>query len=277
MKAVLVPVEQHAFMRSVLDVALLVADRFGSHVEGLALGPDIPDAGTFDIPASWTVLSETEQRDMVERARHLFENFMASCAIPRHSESLKGVSYSWAGTQLFGESRIGSVGRVFDLMVLGRPGQRHELPRMTTVEAALFESGRPVLLVPPSSPGSIGETIVIAWNGSPETARTVALGMPMLSRAQRVFILTMEGWRVDGPTGEELAARLQRHNIPAEVISRNMQSRTPGEVILEQAAHLRADLLFKGAYTQSRLRQMIFGGATTHILTHSKLPIFMAH
>jgi hypothetical protein len=62
---------------------------------------------------------------------------------------------------------------------------------VTTVEAALFESGRPVLLVPPSSPGSIGETIVIAWNGSTETARTVALGMPFLLKAQRVILLTI--------------------------------------------------------------------------------------
>ncbi len=264
-------------MRSVLDVALLIAGRFGSHVEGLALGPDIPDVVAFDIPADWTVLSDKEQRDIVERSQQLFEGFMLSCAVPRHSEASEGVSHSWAGTQLFGESHIGGLGRVFDLIVLGRPGQNHEPPRITTVEAALFESGRPVLLVPSSSPGSIGETIVVAWNGSTETARTVALGLPILSKAKRVFILTVDGWGVDGPSGEELATRLHRHNIAAELVTRNMQSRTAGEAILECATQLRADLLFKGAYTQSRLRQMIFGGATSHILTHSKLPIFMAH
>jgi nucleotide-binding universal stress UspA family protein len=277
MKTVLVPVEQHAFMHSVLDVALLVASRFGSHVEGLALGPDIPDVVAFDIPSDWTVLSEKEQQDMVERSRELFESFMLSRAVPRQSEAPDRVSYSWTDEQLFGESHIGNFGRVFDLIVLGRPGQHHEPPRMTTVEAALFASGRPVLLVPPSSPGSIGETILIAWNGSTETARTVALGLPILSKAKRVFILTVEGWGVDGPKGEELATRLQRQNIAAESVTRNIQSRTAGEAILEYATQLRADLLFKGAYTQSRLRQMIFGGATSYILTHSKLPIFMAH
>jgi hypothetical protein len=66
MKTVLVPVEQHAVMRSVLDVALLVARQFGSHIEGLALGPDIPDVVAFDIPADWTVRSEKEQQDIVE-------------------------------------------------------------------------------------------------------------------------------------------------------------------------------------------------------------------
>jgi hypothetical protein len=148
---------------------------------------------------------------------------MLSCAVPKHSEASDGVSYSWAGSQLFGDSYIGSFGRVFDLIVLGRPGQNHEPPRMTTVEVALFESGRPVLLVPPSSPGSIGETIVVAWNGSTETARTVAPGLPILSIAKRVFILTVEGWEVDGPTGEELATRLQRNEIPADSVVRRMR------------------------------------------------------
>jgi nucleotide-binding universal stress UspA family protein len=148
---------------------------------------------------------------------------------------------------------------------------------MTAVEAALFESGRPVLLIPPSAPGSVGETIVIAWNGSTETARTVALGMPLLLKARRVIVLTVEGWGADGPTGEELANRLQRNGITVELIARSMKSRTPGEAVLEYAAEFHADLLIKGAYTQSRLRQMIFGGATSHILAHMKLPVFMAH
>ena len=68
MKAILVPVEQHSFMRSVLDAALLVAGRFGSHVEGLALGPDIPDVIAFDVPVGWAILTEKEQRELVERS-----------------------------------------------------------------------------------------------------------------------------------------------------------------------------------------------------------------
>jgi nucleotide-binding universal stress UspA family protein len=277
MKSILVPVEQHTFTRSVLDIALLVAGRFGSHVEGLALGPDIPDAIAFDVPANWSILSEKDQRDMVERSQRLFETFMLSCTVPGHPDASSEVSYSWIGRQLFGDSHIGSFGRVFDLIVLGRPGRSDQPPRVTTVEAALFESGRPVLIVPPSSPGSIGETIVIAWNGSTETARTVALGMPFLLKAQRVILLTIWGWGVDGPKGEDLASRLQRNGPPVELVTRSMKSRSAGEAILEYAAEFHADFLVKGAYTQSRLRQMIFGGATSHILAHSKLPVLMAH
>jgi nucleotide-binding universal stress UspA family protein len=277
MKTILVPVEQHGFMRTVLDSAVSMASRFGSHVEGLALGPDIPVVIAFDVPTGWTILSEPEQRDLVERSRELFDTFMLSCGVPRQAEAPDGVSCAWTGRQLYGDTYVGSFGRVFDLIVLGRPGPTDAPPRLATVEAALFESGRPVLLVPPSSPGSIGETVVIAWNGSTETARTVALGMPILAQAQQVIVLTLEGWVVDGPSGEDLARRLERHGIGVEVAARSLKSRSPGEAILEYAAALHADLLVKGAYTQSRLRQMIFGGATSHVLAHAKLPVLMAH
>jgi nucleotide-binding universal stress UspA family protein len=277
MKAILVPVEQHSFIRSVLDAALLVAGQFGSHVEGLALGPDIPDVIAFDVPVGWTILSEKEQRELVERSRHLFEEFMLSCAVPRKAEAPEEASCGWLGQQLFGDSYIGSFGRVFDLIVLGRPGSRDEPPRLATLEAALFEGGRPVLMVPPSTPGSIGETVVIAWNGSTETARTVALAMPILEKAGRVVVLTLEGWGVEGPSGAELALRLQRNGIRAETAARRLNTRHPGEAILEDAASFHADLLVKGAYTQSRLRQMIFGGATSHIIAHAGIPVLMAH
>ena len=277
MKAILVPVEQYGFMRSVLDAALLMAGRFGSHIEGLALGPDIPDIVAFDVPVGWTLLSEKEQRELIERSRQLFEEFMASCAVPREGKGPNDPSCSWVGPRLFGDSSIGSFGRVFDLIILGRPGSQDEPPRQSALEAALFEGGRPVLIVPPRLPATIGETVVIAWNGSTETARTVALGMPILERAERVIVLTLDGWNMDGPSGAELALRLSRGGVRAEAVTRRLNTRNPGEAILEEAAGFRADLLVKGAYTQSRLRQMIFGGATSYILAHAELPVLMAH
>jgi len=277
MKAILVPVEPHSFIRSVLDAALLVAGRFGSHVEGLALGPDIPEVIAFDVPVGWTILSEKEQREHLARSQHLFEDFMLSCAVPRKTEAADEVTCDFIGQQLFGDSYIGSFGRVFDLVVLGRPGSQDEPPRLATLEAALFEGGRPVLMVPPASPGSIGETVVIAWNGSTETARTVALAMPILKKAGRVVVLSLDGWGGDGPSGTELALRLERNGVRAEAAVRRLNTRSPGEAILEDAASFHADLLVKGAYTQSRLRQMIFGGATSHIITHAGMPVLMAH
>ena len=79
---------------------------------------------------------------------------------------------------------------------------------MTAIEAGLFETGRPVLIAPPSPPQRIGENILIAWNCSTEQARTTALAMPLLRNASRVTVLTVVGGTVPGPTGEQLARYL---------------------------------------------------------------------
>jgi nucleotide-binding universal stress UspA family protein len=276
MKTILVPVEQHAFMRSVLVAALSVAGRFGSHVEGVALGPDIPEIIGFDVPATWALLDQKSQRDLADRSRQVFEEFMREHQVPGTGAPSE-VSYGWAGRQLVGDSYVGSHGRAFDLLVLGKPEPRDEPPRMSTLEAALFESGRPVLLVPREPPAAIGDTVVIAWNRSTETARAVAFAMPILAQARSVVVLTVEDWGVEGPSGEELAKNLRRNGISAEVVARGSKARSPGEAILEYATGLKADVLVKGAYTQSRLRQMFFGGATSHVLAKAKLPVLMAH
>jgi nucleotide-binding universal stress UspA family protein len=101
--------------------------------------------------------------------------------------------------------------------------------------------------------------------------------MPLLKRANQVIVLTVQGGTVPGPTGEELARYLARNGVPSEPVTVSPEGRSTGEAILAQAAARQCDLLIKGAYTQSRLRQMIFGGATRHILAHASLPVLMAH
>jgi nucleotide-binding universal stress UspA family protein len=148
---------------------------------------------------------------------------------------------------------------------------------MSTFEAALFESGRPVLLAPPTPPRQIGANVVIAWNCSMEQARATALAMPLLLKAEQVTVLTVEGGTVPGPSGEEMAINLQLNGVAAKALTVRAEARSPAEAILNQARELGCDLLIKGAYTQSRLRQMIFGGTTRHILSHAALPVLTAH
>jgi nucleotide-binding universal stress UspA family protein len=98
-----------------------------------------------------------------------------------------------------------------------------------------------------------------------------------LCQANRVIICTVEGFTVPGPTGEQMARNLAVNGVRAESIIVAPGQRRAGEVILGQAEALGCDLVIKGAYTQSRLRQMIFGGTTQHILTHATVPVLLAH
>jgi nucleotide-binding universal stress UspA family protein len=147
---------------------------------------------------------------------------------------------------------------------------------MATIEAALFEAGRPVLIAPPSPPQQMGESIMIAWNCSTEQARATALAKPLLREARRVVVLTVQGGTVPGPSGEQLARYLQRNGVSCEPMTVSPEGRSTGEAILANAVAQKCDLLIKGAYTQSRLRQMIFGGATRHILANANIPVLMA-
>jgi nucleotide-binding universal stress UspA family protein len=277
-KTILVPIEQHDLMSSTLKTALLLAQKFDSYIEAFPLRVAIPtafalgDVGPLPIPASEQEIAENEKR-----SRSLFENFMQEHGVPCGGDT-KALSSAWLENAPGGDDFVGSYGRVFDVIVLGRPGRDPKGPRMTTLEAALFDNGRPVLIAPPSPPPQMGTNALIAWNCSTEQARVTAFAMPILKRASRVVVLTVEGGAaVPGPTGEQLCRYLQLNEVPAKPLTVGLDGRLTGEVILAHAKALGCDLLIKGAYTQSRLRQMIFGGTTRYILSNAELPVLMAH
>ena len=278
MKTILVPIEPHESIRSVLETALLVGGKFNAHIEGFALRPAIGNVVTMDPVNSLTVVSFRENdQEIIKEARGIFEAFMNAKQVPGSDGAGALLSCTWFDGAPGGEDFVGNCGRVFDLIVLGRPAKGRQGPRMATLEFALFESGRPVLLAPPTPPRSIGEKILVAWNCSTEQARATAFAMPLLRKAARVIICTVEGFTVPGPTGEQMARNLLRNGVKAESMIVAPGQRRAGEVILAQADALGCDLIVKGAYTQSRLRQMIFGGTTQHILTHATVPVLLAH
>ena len=278
MKTVLVPTEQHDLMPSCFETAWLLATRFESYVEGFPLRPVPADVVPVDmvIGLAWTI-DEKADEEAAKRARHAFEGFFMSRDVKRAVTTPTGLSFGWKGDPPVGDGFLGSYSRIFDATVVGRPGQGLSSPRMSTLEAVLFEGGRPVLIAPPTPPASLGRVIVVAWNGSTETAHAAALAMPLLLRAERVVVLTVPSGMVPGPTGEELARSLRVHGVKVEAMTVESGRRGAGETFLTTAASLGCDLLVKGAYTQSRIRQMIFGGATSHILGAATIPVFMAH
>jgi hypothetical protein len=281
MKTILVPTEHNTSMLSALDTALLLAEKFGSCIEGFSLRPAVADLVAMDPDSGLTMVAVKENdAEMIRHAEEMFHSFMDQHRIPKRADDAAAPSvpcWSWLDNAPSGHDFVGSYGRVFDAIVLARPGEEWQSPSMITLESALFESGRPVLIAPPSSPRSLATNVLIAWNCSTEQARTTADAMPLLRLAQRVTICTVEGATVAGPTGEQMARSLRISGIAAEPITINPGKRNAGEAILSKADELGCDLVVKGAYTQSRLRQMIFGGTTRHILANAKVPVLMAH
>ena len=279
MKTILVPMEPQEGMTSVLETALLLARRCTSYIEGFPLRFGISEFIAVD-PAGSIPLESYRQESLEEaaQARRLFEGFMQERNIPRSNAPTGGLSFGWLDDAPEGEGFVGSYGRVFDVTVLSRPDANTIGLHNRAIESGLFESGRPILLSPPSPPKQIATNVMIAWNCSTEQSRATAFAMPLLHQAERVTVLTVAGGSgVPGPSAEQLLKYLHYNGIAAKPMIVGLEGRSTGEAILAAAKTEGCDLLVKGAYTQSRLRQMIFGGATSYILASAELPVLMAH
>ena len=286
MKTLLVPVALHDALPSVFETTLLAARRFGSLIEGVSLRPALAEYVPVDMVGGMTWLRDEEaDKAEAEAAGKRFLEFLTTAGIPPATEgpctpdsvAAAGPRYRWRPDVPAGDAFLGHYARLFTATVVGRPGSADGAPRMTTFETALFESGRPILLAPPQPPASLGEAILIAWNGSSETARAVAFAMPFLRKAARIRVISAVGGMVPGPSAADLARALACEGISADHKAFAEGRRTPGELYLNEAQDFGCDLLIKGAYTQSRLRQMIFGGPTSHLLAHATVPMLMAH
>jgi nucleotide-binding universal stress UspA family protein len=278
MKTILVPAESHDAMRSALSTALALARRFDSYIEGFALRFRVNEFIAVDMAGAIPLETLREESlDEARRARSLFETFMKENAVPR-ADPAAGLSYGWLDDAPEGEGFVGSHGRVFDVIVMSRPEANSIGLHDKAIESGLFDSGRPILIAAPPPPPQIGTNVLVAWNCSTEQARTTALAMPLLRKAERVTVLYVEGGAaVPGPSAAQATQYLQRNGVKAVPMTVGLEGRNTGEAILATAQSLGCDLLIKGAYTQSRLRQMIFGGATRHILAHAALPVLMAN
>jgi nucleotide-binding universal stress UspA family protein len=258
---------------------VLAAQRFGSRITGLnALASEY--AVVFGGEMGFSISSEVDRtleregHDRRAQAHALFDAVMRRHGIGTGAS--EGMSAEWREESGRQNAVVGAIGRVFDLIVVEHPDKPASFAE-ATLEDALFESGRPVLMAPAAPPTSIGERVLIAWNGSTETARTVAFAMPFLKRAKRVAVVSVEGAWTPGPSSEDLAKSLKAHGIDAASRHIPAGNRQPGDVFLAEAKAMSADLLVKGAYTQSRLRQMIFGGATRRVIAGADMPVLLAH
>ncbi|MET0181284.1 MAG: universal stress protein [Caulobacterales bacterium] len=172
--------------------------------------------------------------------------------------------------------------RYADIAVLARPLEgaigdaREEL-----IEGILFHAGRAVLVAPPKWSGSVGKRIVLAWDASREATRALSEAQPILDGAERVTVVTIDAKPKTFGHGEQpganIAAHLGRRGLHVEV--RNVESggKAASQAILDTASDVGADIIVMGGYAHSRLREMVFGGATRDLLRASTLPLLMAH
>ena len=282
MKTILVPFQDDEVAQVALQTAYRIAEHYQSHIEGLFVlpQPQIIAGEGIALPGVYLTQMAEDGRKLAEVAKSRFDAYLREAGISTADigQATDSVSAGWREIEGLESQIIGDHGRLFDLIVLGRTTKYYAGDWNIVCEAALFESGRPVLIAGNEPPESVARRVVIVWNGSTETARTVALGMPLLERAESVVVVTPVNATVPGPSGEELATHLRRRGLNASAEDLDAPTaEASGAAIVEYAVDHGADLLVKGAYTHTRLRQLIFGGMTRHILSHAPMPVLMAH
>ncbi len=280
MRTILVPFCDDARAEAALRTALLVARRYDGHVEGLHAWrtPQIIAGEGVVFPSESLARLTDESKQFAASAHQRFDAVIKGQDVPYRDigTAAEGVSCSWREGEGVESEIVGDYGRLFNLIVMGRNEMGTSVDWKATLEAALFESGRPVILAGPEAPQTIGQHVVIAWNGATETARTMAVAMAFLRDASKVTVLTVEGGFVPGPSAEDVARHLGRSGVDASTITAAPGRRSIGEAMVDEAQQAGGDLLLKGAFTNSRLRQMIFGGATRDIINASALPVLLA-
>jgi nucleotide-binding universal stress UspA family protein len=165
--------------------------------------------------------------------------------------------------------------RLADLTIVPHPLAGEDVAAADALHAVLFDSGRPVLMAPVIRPASIGKRIAIAWNGTHESASALASVMPFVRQANAVRILTSPEYARRGPSAEEVVAYIGHHGVTADIGTFSSIDRVVGAGLLAAAADFGADLMSMGAYSSSRLRQLILGGTTRHVLENATLPVLM--
>jgi nucleotide-binding universal stress UspA family protein len=176
---------------------------------------------------------------------------------------------------------LARAGRCADLIVVGPASAEGGSDEALLAEAAFMDTGRPALVVPPGWAGTLPPSrAVVAWDGSREAARAAGDAVPLLQKATDVVVLVVDaaaaGVRFSDQPGSGLAGYLTRHGVKARV-KQVASGGAIGATILAQVQEEQADLLVMGGYGHSRVREMLFGGTTRHILQQVPVPVLLAH
>ncbi len=278
MRDLLVCVDQGSGMEPRLDAALGLAERLGAHVTVLCLIAEPFLRGGLAHHAPDEIIRE--------HLAHAEAEMQGVLAGVREEAERRGIALE-TRTETGNVDRLPFLlarhARHADLTVVGRPDpERGGADEALLAEAAFMDSGRPALIVPGTGNAVLPpRRALIAWDGSREAARATGDALPLLAHAESVAVLVIDGRDVSGHPGErpgaELADHLARHGRRAEIREDTSGRRGGSETIRAEAAAAGADLVVMGGYGHSRLREMMLGGATRHILHHATLPVLMAH
>ena len=255
--------------------AISIAARFEAHIAGIAFAydPVITPTVMDGLSASWVDAQRAENRAAAQEAVDRFEAAAKREGLSAEHRIIEA-NLGRAATV------FGRIARCFDLAVVGQTDPERVLPDDLLIEAALFESGRPVVVVPYiQKEGLKLDHVLVCWDGSHNAARAIADSLPFLVRGKKAEIVMVASRerKTDELPGADLGEHLARHGLNVEVKRLVAADVDVGNVILSYVADSGADFIVMGGYGHSRLREFVLGGATRGMLRSMTVPVLMAH
>lgn len=285
-KNLLVPTTGGPGDAAVFATARLAAQTFGAHLEFLHVRVDTSEVlmsmtagGVGGGDAVQVVIDrmDAEADATATTARQTVADLLAGAGIPLRDEPDGSVPSAQISQETGNQSAwVAQYGRFADLVLMGRGGPDDGAAE--TLEAALMDTGKPLLIAPATAPDTLGKRIVIAWKDTPEAARAVSCALPFIGQADQVTIVTvLDDADAKDESGSRLLRGLRWHNKAVEVRTLLRGSASAADVLHREAEALGADLMVMGGYSHSRLREVVFGGFTRRTLGNAGIPVLMAH
>ena len=286
LRKILVPLTGGERDKTALAAAMAVATAHNSYVEGLFIRPDPSEALPFmGEGVSGAVIQDiiSASKDAAnqagERARASFAEVAAAAGVevvskPRPPGS--ACARLLEATGAFDEI-VSYRSRLSDLVVFLAGKDEGGAGVSEALQACLMDAGRPILLAPETAPKTVGTNVIIGWDGSVEAAHAITAARSFLGKADKVNILNVEKGDLDPAVADMLSDYLQLHGVDSTEHIVDAGSHPIGEVMLEQASDTGCDLLVMGGYGHSRIRELLFGGVTRFIISHSTVPVLLAH
>ncbi|WP_413204024.1 universal stress protein [Rhodospirillum sp. A1_3_36] len=275
-KDILVHVDKSSHCRARLELAAAMAVEHGAHLTGLGV-KTVPHVPQFVMSQLGPEVAEAQRKfaaDAIKVEHEMFES-VAKAA---------GVSYEWREAEGDLVESFCMHARYTDFVVAGQIDPRDDEMdgESGLVDHLVLDAARPVLVVPYAGTfKSAGHHVMVAWNGSREATRAVNDAIPLLKRASKVEVVVVNprgGRQGHGEVpGADICLHLARHGVKAEAHAVHAEDMDAGAMLLSRAADESVDLIVMGAYGRSRLRELVLGGATRHIVRHMTIPVLMSH
>lgn len=284
MKSIYLALSGETDGESAAEAAFSLAKEFNAHLIGsdtvAETGPFLDQSGVGMMAAYYDELYQTAEKVQSHkrsRAEEVFES-----ARQARDVSLKEKPDDYGPTCYWhahdgDPDVVARLGRLADVIVIACPGERSSYADLRTLEQAVFDARRPVLMIPAGASLDPTAPAIVAWNGSAEAARSLINAVPMLAKSNNVTLLQIGNLDSGSTQITEAEAYLRLHGVGANVKTVERSKTSIEDVVANEASAINAGYAVMGAYTHNPWRELVLGGVTQHMIKHAKLPVFMAH